>query len=656
MNGEGDAAVDVTAKYTITPVAGTLTINPAIVTVTAQAASKEHGAEDPTFTATVEGLCGEDTEEIIVYSISRTIAGELVGTYPGAIVPDGKAAQGNYTVEYVPADFEILLKQGEKVPVTKVINLPDGTQELNIGQTAEFTITVTNIFNTEQEMTVTELAGVSIISCNVIGASITENVVTANLAPGQVATITAKCVVDETMIRNGYTNKVTVTLGDINGQAEAVLPVAPAKAELKVTKTNKVPNPDRVYSLGEEIEYTITVENTGNVTLTDLETSDVVTRNVGDKAWKKASIAPGEKVTYTTSYTITEDDLKANAKGNVVYDEVLKEYTLTNTAVAEAVYTWTEKLTTLASDSEPTTVTKTETLHAEGSVTNKVLHRDLEIVKTVLNPQDVYDFGDVIRYEITVTNNGTYTEPAGLTIIDQMYNATGNVTCGQGWNNGVYTLSELKPGESITVNCSYTVPEADAGRVIYNTAAVRSGTAIQATDTTDGEKIMPLYNLAIVYVDANTGYALAETYLAKLKAGTPFYVVSPVIEGYTTQVLAVKSDADGMPAHDLSIAVVYTPIAPEEEPEEEPKEPEVNVVTPTDDGGYDLTPISELDTPLADMDLGDHTCCIMHFLLMLASLITLAFYTDSRKKHQARIHQLRESLKAEGKNDPSEKM
>ena len=157
-----------------------------------------------------------------------------------------------------------------------------------------------------------------------------------------------------------------------------------------------------------------------------------------------------------------------------------------------------------------------------------------------------------------------------------------------------------------------------------------------------------LYNLAIVYVDANTGYALYETYLAKLKAGTPFYVVSPVIEGYTTQVLAVKSDADGMPAHDLSIAVVYTPIAPEEEPEEEPKEPEVNVVTPTDDGGYDLTPISELDTPLADMDLGDHTCCIMHFLLMLLSMMLLGFYTSDRKKLQKSIFELKRALKNEG--------
>ena len=46
----------------------------------------------------------------------------------------------------------------------------------------------------------------------------------------------------------------------------------------------------------------------------------------------------------------------------------------------------------------------------------------------------------MIHKQITVTNNGTYTEPAGLTITDQMNNATGNVTYGDDWNNGVYTL------------------------------------------------------------------------------------------------------------------------------------------------------------------------------------------------------------------------
>ena len=280
----------------------------------------------------------------------------------------------------------------------------------------------------------------------------------------------------------------------------------------------------------------------------------------------------------------------------------------------------------------------------------KVSH--ISVVKTITNFKDIYDIGDEIDYSITVTNDGELTE-TNLTITDQLQNATGNVIYGEDWVNNVPVLA---PGQKVTVTCSYKVQPQDAGRVIFNRATVTRNGGALVTDESEGAQVINLYNLAIVYVDANTGYALAETYLAKLKAGTPFYVESPFIEGYTTKVLAVQSDADGMPAHDLSIAVVYTPIAPEEEPEEEPKEPEVNVVTPTDDGGYDLTPISELDTPLANMDLGDHTCCIMHFLLMLASLITLAFYTDSRKKHQARIHQLKESLKAEGKNDPSEKM
>ena len=407
-------------------------------------------------------------------------------------------------------------------------------------------------------------------------------------------------------------------------------------ASLSVRKTSRIDR-DTICTVGDEIGYTIIVRNTGNIDLKNIVVTDPLTKG----SWPIDELGAGEYADpITTAYKVTLDDVLAATE---------TKNQLVNTAYAKApnpLY---------GQDAETTTTPQPEELIASYSVQNTLAYRNLAIEKTVLNRKEVYDFGDVIQYKIKVTNNGTYSEPAGLTIVDQLKNATGNVT-GPGWNNGVYTLPPIAPNGFVEVYCSYTVPEADAGRVIFNKAAVISGTATQATDETDGEKIMPLYNLAIVYVDANTGYALAETYLAKLKAGTPFYVVSPVIEGYTTQVLAVKSDADGMPAHDLSIAVVYTPIAPEEEPEEEPKEPEVNVVTPTEDGGYDLTPISELDTPLADMDLGDHTCCIMHFLLMLASLITLAFYTDSRKKHQARIHQLKQSMKAEGKDDPSEKM
>ena len=83
-----------------------LIITPAEVTVTAKNSNKEVGAPDPKFEATVSGVI-DDYE--IEYKVTRPGAGtdESVGTYPGAIVPDGDEYQGNYKVTYVNGDFEI---------------------------------------------------------------------------------------------------------------------------------------------------------------------------------------------------------------------------------------------------------------------------------------------------------------------------------------------------------------------------------------------------------------------------------------------------------------------------------------------------------------------------------------------------------------------
>lgn len=71
------------------------------VTVTADDQTKEYGQADPTLTATVEGLIGEDA---ITYTLSR-IEGEAVGTYD--IIPAGDAAQGNYAVTFVAGTMTI---------------------------------------------------------------------------------------------------------------------------------------------------------------------------------------------------------------------------------------------------------------------------------------------------------------------------------------------------------------------------------------------------------------------------------------------------------------------------------------------------------------------------------------------------------------------
>ena len=56
-----------------------------------------------------------------------------------------------------------------------------------------------------------------------------------------------------------------------------------------------------------------------------------------------------------------------------------------------------------------------------------------------------------------------------------------------------------------------------------------------------------------------------------------------------------------------------------------------------------LTPIEDNQTPLAN-NLLDLHCCILHFLIMLAALLVMAWYTYDMKKRQKRIFELEETL------------
>lgn len=81
-------------------------INPRPATVKANDASKVFGTNDPEFTAIVTGVI--DNAEI-EYDLNRPGKGtdEAVGTYPEAIKASGDELQGNYTVSFLPGNFEI---------------------------------------------------------------------------------------------------------------------------------------------------------------------------------------------------------------------------------------------------------------------------------------------------------------------------------------------------------------------------------------------------------------------------------------------------------------------------------------------------------------------------------------------------------------------
>ena len=246
-------------------------------------------------------------------------------------------------------------------------------------------------------------------------------------------------------------------------------------------------------------------------------------------------------------------------------------------------------------------------------------------------------------------------------------------------------LKSLAPGAEVKVLCEYTVLRDDAGNTISNKVSI-DNLEIDPREDEEPTSIERLYDLTIHYVDA-AGKALAPSYTNKLVEGEIVEVASPAVSGYTTNVLVVTTAPDGMPAKDVEIYVVYTaipkpePETPEDEPEE--SEPEVypapetfvipaptpgttpeavpaTVAPPTEEsesgtyalvedgeGGYILTPIEDIEVPLADLNLNDHECCILHFLIMLAAFIILAVHINKQKKRQARVFELRETIELE---------
>ena len=97
------AAAD--SNYTVSFVTADFTITVADLTVTAIDQTKVYGATDPSLTYTITGFVnGEDEADLDTeVSISRAV-GEDVGTY--TITPSA-AADSNYTVSFVTADFSI---------------------------------------------------------------------------------------------------------------------------------------------------------------------------------------------------------------------------------------------------------------------------------------------------------------------------------------------------------------------------------------------------------------------------------------------------------------------------------------------------------------------------------------------------------------------
>ncbi|MHC1720201.1 MAG: LPXTG cell wall anchor domain-containing protein [Clostridiaceae bacterium] len=232
------------------------------------------------------------------------------------------------------------------------------------------------------------------------------------------------------------TDDVTVTL-----PKEGVTP-NPALSIVK-SGTFVDTNGDSYAQAGEKINYTFTVENEGNVALTNVVVTDPKVNVSGGPT--TLDIGETDNTTFTASYTITGADIIAGS----VY----------NLATADS------------DESDSATDDVTVTLPKEGVTPNPAL----SIVKSGTfddtNGDSYAQAGEKINYTFTVENEGNVAL-TNVVVTDPNVNVSGGPT----------TL-EIGETDNTTFTASYTITGADiiAGSV-YNLATVDSDESDPATD------------------------------------------------------------------------------------------------------------------------------------------------------------------------------
>ena len=204
--------------------------------------------------------------------------------------------------------------------------------------------------------------------------------------------------------------------------------------DLTITKTADVSSVD---SAGDVINYTVVVDNAGNMTLTGVTLADTLTTLTlasGDTN-NDGKLDLSETWTYTGSYTVLQSDID---NGGVVDPLLAKN----NTATADTAQTAPE---------------------AASASVHVVQSPDLTITKTA-DVASVSAAGDVINYTVVVDNAGNMTL-TGVTLADTLTTLT--LASGDANSDG-----KLDVNETWTYTGSYTVQASDFDGSIDNTATV----------------------------------------------------------------------------------------------------------------------------------------------------------------------------------------
>ena len=336
--------------------------------------------------------------------------------------------------------LELPLNQSPSIGITKTSN---ASANPKINDVITYTFDVINSGNvTLKNVSVTDThSGLSAIS----PASV------ATLLPGAHATFTATYVVtqsdvDAGKIVNSATAKGTTPKSVVITSIPSSLTVTiPQTGTLLLTKTASAPAPGAIV-VGSTISYTFTVKNTGNVTLHDLNVTDILSGISAISPATLSTLAPGATTTFSATYTVTQSDINNGSVGNTATAHAKDP---ANSAVDSNTSSTTTAITRAPSISIDKSAAFTSPL-----IRNRV-----------------------ITYTFTVQNTGNVTL-TNIVVTDPLP-GLGTISPN--------SVTSLLPGATATFTASYTVTQTDVNTgSIVNTARVTSkdptNTAITNTD------------------------------------------------------------------------------------------------------------------------------------------------------------------------------
>ena len=302
---------------------------------------------------------------------------------------------------------------------------------------SSWTVTVKNTGNvTLTNVTVTDaLSGATIVTPCGFSSPI------ATLAPAASVACDVSYAVKQTDVDAGSVKNTAVAVGtspkgvEVNDSDANTVTIA-AAAAIEVTKALKAGAPAKA---GDAVTWTVTVKNTGNVTLTDVTVTDALagaalTAPCGF-ATPIASLTPNASVSCDVSYSVTQADVNAGS--------------VTNTATASGLPPVGEPVTDDADSTVPIGATPL-----------------IDVTKTWLSGAPA-KAGDPVAWTVTVKNTGAVTL-TDVTVSDSLSGAVIDAGC------TFASPITLTPDESASCVVSYGVTQGnvDAGSVTNNVSAI----------------------------------------------------------------------------------------------------------------------------------------------------------------------------------------